>query len=281
MNRIILTIYIFSLFITFSLSNFNANLKDENDFKNISINQKKYGFKEKTIHTMWKNSFNKNLEPFNNLQKLSAIKFDDIKFNKGKKSVNIGGNVYYYSDIIFSNAKNINSNELIDIYLLFDLICAIKKQDEITISSSFFRQLPSKSTVPVLIDYNNLPDDWKIPKYSDPSMMVSQQSKELNNYQKFNQIIHWTSPNQALFFTDNKYVKILMPITLSVFSYSFINKANGWANYSNDLQNSGETNILQKQQSAMSNHDVAINLALGFGIASIYSLYDWIVNIND
>ena len=164
---------------------------------------------------------------------------------------------------------------------MFDLICAVKKQDEITISSTLFKQLPSKSTIPVLVDKNKLPNDWNIPEFSDPNMVVSQVPLELSSLEKFNKVVEWTSPNQALFFTDNKYVKILMPITLSAVSYSFISYANNQASSSINLENSGATNILENQQIYKSNYDIAINFALGFGIASIYSLYDWIVNINE
>jgi len=264
---------------------FEEALKDEDFMGNKSgkLDKKKFqGLSEKTVYNIWKNASDATKsEAFNHLETINSIKYSQINSTcdkcKKNKMVLINGNKYFYSNIIYTNSKNINENELVDIYVLFNLICAVKKRNEIFISEESLKTQDTKDTESIVVNRSILPKNWDIPVLANQPIRT-----DITTIELINKFVYLTSPtNNLLFFTENKWIKLSVPlISTSLMAYNF-NRANSWANYSTSLENSGETNIISSQQLASSNHDAAINFALTMGIVSIYTFYDWFVNIND
>ena len=283
----IINLFFLMILVNCVFSNFEKALKDE-DFmgnKNGELDKNKYqGLSEKTVYNIWDNaSDTTKSEAFDHLKTINSIKYGEINFNcdqcKKNKMVLINGYEYFYSNIVYTNSKNITKNELVDIYVLFNLICAVKKRNEIYISQGSLKTEYTTETQSILINSSILPENWDIPVSATNPIIIT---PDITTIELINKFVYITSPtNKLFFFTENKWIKLSVPlISTSLMAYNF-NRANSWANYSISLEKSGETDIISSQQLASSKYDAAINLALTMGIVSVYTFYDWFVNIND
>jgi len=280
-NKKITLLLLFSILTSFLFSNFKNQLKDDYDFMNkINLKSKKYrGLSERTVYNIWKSApYQSKSQAFDHLTTLSAIKYDQINFNcsecKKNKMVLINGDKYYYSNLIYTDSKSINQNELIDIYILFDLICAVKKRNEISISSSSLKSEHTASTESIVVDSNLLPKGWNIPILSNSPVFKLQ---DLSGLELINKTINKVSLNQ-LIPTEYKWAKPIPSLSFLGGSLYFLSRVNGWANYSTTLEGSGEKDIFGDQQMAQENYDKNLQLGLVLGAISVYHLYDWIVN---
>ena len=260
----------FSLGILLSNDNFHNSLKNDNDFiLNINLSKKKYNNNDsKTVFSIWKKY--KNSNSFTHLNLISSIKYQDIVF-ESDNIVLINGKQYHYSNIVHTNknTKKIKNNELVDIYILFDLICSVQTKDEISIQNSNLNYQHTPNTETIIINKNLIPKDWKIPEAN------------LDKKWGFNDYIHVVSPNQLNRFlpweTESKISKSPIPLILTITTMAAIIEQQKWVNHYETMSNNNQGN---PNEYSLANHKIEsfTYISIGLSIPTLISIYDWIVN---
>jgi hypothetical protein len=145
-----------------SRDNLEKVIKNNNDFRSLQSKKTKIDDNNSiTVFNVWEKNKNKN--SFHDLKKISSIKYEDIKVID-KKNIIINGYRYKYSKYIHTDKKSISDNELVDVYILFDLICSIQTNKEISVA---YKKLPEPQSG-ITIDENIMrKEGWKIPILSN------------------------------------------------------------------------------------------------------------------
>ena len=259
------------VFTSYLLSNdLNQLLKNDNDFSKNLYSKKYNSSNSRTIFSIWEKSQNK--KSFHHLNRISSIKYQDIIYDcndcKKNNTVIINGNRYKYSKIIHTNkiSKNIKNNELVDVYILFDLICSIQTKNEISILFENLNSQKTTQTETIVIQKNLIPQEWTIP-IVDPV-----KKWEFNDYVKV------VSPNRLMIWgKDNKISKAPVPLILTLSTLAAIGQRQVWSDHYVAMANANQRNS-QEYDLAEKEMDKFTTITIGLSIPTIISIYDWVVN---